>query len=33
LRMLYPNSELTSNLNYSGTVPIYTPVWWGLANP
>jgi len=33
LRMLYPNSELTSNLNYPGTVPIYTPVWWGLAKP
>jgi hypothetical protein len=33
LRMLYPNSELTSNLNYPGTVLIYTPVWWGLQNP
>jgi hypothetical protein len=33
LRMLYPNSELTSNLNYPGTVPIYKPVGWGLANP
>ncbi|HEY9001732.1 MAG TPA: SusD/RagB family nutrient-binding outer membrane lipoprotein [Mucilaginibacter sp.] len=33
LRMLYPNTELTSNLNYPGTVPITTPVWWGLANP
>ena len=33
LRMLYPNSELTSNLNYPGTTPIYKPVWWGLANP
>jgi len=33
LRMLYPNSELTSNLHYPGTVPITTPVWWGLANP
>jgi len=30
LRMLYPNSELTSNANYPGTVPIYTPVWWGM---
>lgn len=28
LRMLYPNSEITSNVNYPGTVPIYTPVWW-----
>lgn len=33
LRMLYPNSELTSNSNYPGTIPIYKPVWWGLANP
>lgn len=33
LRMLYPNSELTSNLNYPGTIPIYKPVWWGLPNP
>jgi hypothetical protein len=30
LRMLYPNSELTSNLNYPGTIPIYTPVYWGM---
>jgi hypothetical protein len=29
MRMLYPNTELVSNLNYPGTVPIYTPVWWG----
>jgi len=29
LRMLYPNSEATSNLNFPGNVPIYTPVWWG----
>jgi len=29
-RMLYPNTELVSNLNYPGTVPIYTPVWWGM---
>lgn len=28
LRMLYPNSEITTNANYPGTVPIYTPVWW-----
>ncbi|MDO3628616.1 SusD/RagB family nutrient-binding outer membrane lipoprotein [Mucilaginibacter sp. BT774] len=33
LRMLYPNTELTSNLNYPGTIPIYTHVWWGLQNP
>jgi hypothetical protein len=33
LRMLYPNSELTSNSNYPGTIPIYQPVWWGLPNP
>lgn len=33
LRMLYPNSELTSNLHYPGTVPITTPVWWGISNP
>jgi len=33
LRMLYPNSELTSNSHYPGTIPIYQPVWWGLANP
>jgi len=30
LRMLYPNSELTSNANYPGTVPVYTSVWWGM---
>lgn len=28
LRFLYPNSELTTNLNYPGTQPIYVPVWW-----
>jgi hypothetical protein len=28
LRFIYPNSEATSNLNFPGTVPIYTPVWW-----
>jgi len=33
LRMLYPNSELVSNSNYPGTIPIYTPVWWGLQLP
>jgi len=29
LRMVYPNSEATSNLNFPGNVPIYTSVWWG----
>jgi len=33
LRMIYPNSELTSNSNYPGTIQIYQPVWWGLAHP
>jgi len=28
LRMLYPNTEITTNLNYPGTIPIYEPVWW-----
>lgn len=28
LRFLYPNSEVTSNLNYPGTVPQTTAVWW-----
>jgi hypothetical protein len=28
LRFLYPNSEVTTNLNYPGTIPIYEPVWW-----
>jgi len=27
-RFLYPNSELTSNLNYPGTVSMFEPVWW-----
>ncbi len=27
-RFLYPNSEAVSNLNYPGTVPSTTPVWW-----
>jgi hypothetical protein len=27
-RFLYPQSELTGNLNYPGTVPETTPVWW-----
>ncbi|RCH55719.1 SusD/RagB family nutrient-binding outer membrane lipoprotein [Mucilaginibacter hurinus] len=28
LRMTYPNSEAVSNLNYPGTVSLFTPVWW-----
>jgi hypothetical protein len=28
LRFLYPQSELTGNLNYPGTVTETTPVWW-----
>jgi hypothetical protein len=28
LRMLYPNSEITTNGNFPGTQLIYTPVWW-----
>jgi hypothetical protein len=28
LRFIYPNSEATSNLNFPGSIPIYTPVWW-----
>ena len=28
LRFLYPQSELTGNTNYPGTVPETTPVWW-----
>ena len=28
LRFLYPQSELTANLHYPGTVPESTPVWW-----
>ena len=27
-RFLYPNSESVSNLNFPGTVPVTTPVWW-----
>jgi len=27
-RFLYPQSELTANLNYPGTVPETTKVWW-----
>ncbi len=29
LRFLYPNSEITSNLNFPGSVTAFTPVWWG----
>lgn len=28
LRFLYPNSEVTTNTKYPGTVPLTTPVWW-----
>lgn len=28
LRFLYPNSEVTTNVNFPGTVPLTTPVWW-----
>lgn len=28
LRFIYPNSEAVSNLNFPGTVPLTTPVWW-----
>lgn len=28
LRFLYPQSEVTGNQNYPGTVPESTPVWW-----
>jgi hypothetical protein len=28
VRFLYPQSELTGNLHYPGTVPESTPVWW-----
>lgn len=28
LRFMYPNTEVTTNLNYPGTVQIYEPVWW-----
>jgi hypothetical protein len=28
LRFLYPETELTGNLKYPGTVPETTPVWW-----
>jgi len=29
LRLLYPNSEATSNLNFPGNQTIDVPVWWG----
>jgi len=28
LRFLYPNTEITTNLNFPGSIPIYEPVWW-----
>ncbi len=28
VRMLYPSSEVNSNANYPGTVPLTEPVWW-----
>jgi hypothetical protein len=28
LRFLYPNTEVTTNLNYPGTVALTVPVWW-----
>lgn len=27
-RLLYPNSEAVSNLNFPGLIPVTTPVWW-----
>ncbi|WP_432709317.1 SusD/RagB family nutrient-binding outer membrane lipoprotein [Pedobacter sp.] len=27
-RMVYPNSEATSNLSFPGNVAVYTPMWW-----
>ncbi|WP_316834150.1 SusD/RagB family nutrient-binding outer membrane lipoprotein [Pedobacter nutrimenti] len=29
MRLLYPNSEATSNLNFPGNQTLDTPVWWG----
>ncbi|RAJ34220.1 SusD/RagB family nutrient-binding outer membrane lipoprotein [Pedobacter cryoconitis] len=31
-RMLYPNSEAVTNLNYPGTIALNVPVWWGKKN-
>lgn len=31
-RMLYPNSESVTNLNYPGTIALNVPVWWGKKN-
>ncbi|MEJ5962262.1 SusD/RagB family nutrient-binding outer membrane lipoprotein [Pedobacter immunditicola] len=28
LRFLYPSSEVNTNLNFPGSVPVYEPVWW-----
>ncbi len=28
LRFLYPNTEVNTNLNFPGSVPVYVPVWW-----
>lgn len=28
LRLPYPNSEITTNANFPGNVPVYEPVWW-----
>jgi len=28
LRFLYPNSEINTNLNFPGSIPVYEPVWW-----
>jgi hypothetical protein len=28
LRFLYPNTEVNTNLNFPGSVPVYEPVWW-----
>jgi len=31
-RFIYPNSEVTTNLSYPGTVPVTTPLWWDTTN-
>ena len=28
LRFLYPNTEVNTNLNFPGSLPVYEPVWW-----